>query len=67
MLNCTLPNELKRLVYACNAFLYWFDEFDTEGEYTALTNETDAINRIRQLVPKCLSLITNDAVELDCE
>jgi hypothetical protein len=67
MIDCTTPEPIKDLVFACQAFLFWFDEYKTEGEWTALNKENTFRERIRELVPECLKLIKHDAQLLDCE
>lgn len=67
MIDYTTPEPIKDLVFACQAFLHWFDEYKTEGEWTALNKENTFRERIRELVPECLNLIRHDTQLLDCE
>lgn len=67
MIDCTTPEPIKSLVYACQAMLHWHDEYDTEGEWTALNKEVNFRERIRELVPQCLELLSHNPTPLDCE
>lgn len=67
MINTDHPQPLKDLVFACQSFLYWRDEYYSEQEWTAMKKANDFIARIRDLVPQCIDIIKNDAVYLDCE
>lgn len=67
MLNTTHPQPLKDLVYCCQSLLHWHDEYQNEHEYTALKNEGNFLQRIRELTPQCLEIIRNDVEIIDCE
>lgn len=67
MLDTTTPQPLKDLAYCCQSLLYWHDEYQTEGEWTALHKQAQFFERIRELVPICLDLIKNNPEPLDCE
>lgn len=67
MINTDHPQPLKDLVFACQSYLHWRDEYDSEHEWTAMKNATDFLERIRQLVPQCIEIVKHDAVYLDCE
>jgi hypothetical protein len=67
MIDYSTPEPIKDLVFACQAFLFWFDEYKTEGEWNALNKENTFRERIRELVPECLNLIRHDAQLLECE
>ena len=67
MIECVTPEPIKSLVYACQSLLFWHDEYDTEHEWTALNNESNFRERIRELVPQCLELLRHNPTPLDCE
>ena len=67
MIDCKTPEPIKSLVYCCQSYLFWYDEYESEEYWTALQNQTNFLNRIRALVPQCLSLIGHDIECLDCE
>ena len=67
MLNTQHPQPLKDLVYCCQSFLHWHDEYDSEQEWSALQNEANFRERMRELLPQCLELIKNDVQLIDCE
>lgn len=67
MIDCTTPEPIKDLVYACQAMLHWHDDYKTEQEWAALQEETKFRERIRELVPECLKLLKNDPSPIDCE
>lgn len=67
MIDCTTPEPLKSLVYACQSMLHWHDEYKSEQEWTALKNETSFLERIRELVPPCIELLKHNPSPLDCE
>lgn len=67
MIDCVTPEPLKSLVYACQAMLYWHDEYVYEGQWTTLNNEVKFRERIRELVPQCLELLSHNPAPLDCE
>lgn len=67
MIDTTHPQPIKDLVYCCQSFLHWHDEYDAEQEWTALQNETNFRERMRELLPQCLAIIKNEPLELDCE
>lgn len=67
MIDCTTPEPIKSLVYACQSMLHWHDEFVTEQEWSALKNETSFLNRIRELVPQCIEILSQNPNLLDCE
>lgn len=67
MIDCVTPEPIKSLVYACQAMLHWYDEYHTEQTWTALSNECDFRERIRELVPQCIELLKHNLAPLDCE
>lgn len=67
MLNTTHPQPLKDMVYACQAYLRWHDDYETTQQWEALHNEVNFLNRMRDLLPLCLDIIKNDALLIDCE
>ena len=67
MIDCTTPEPIKSLVYACQAMLHWHDEYESEQEWTALKNETTYFERIRELVPPCIELLNHNPSPMDCE
>lgn len=67
MIDCTTPEPIKDLVYACQAMLFWHDEYDSEQEWTALKKSVEFRERIRALVPQCLELLKHNPAPLDCE
>lgn len=67
MIDCTTPEPIKSLVYACQAMLHWHDEYESEQEWTALKNESIFLNRIRELVPPCIELLKHNPSPIDCE
>ena len=67
MIDCTTPEPLKSLVYACQAMLHWHDEYDTEHEWTASSKENTFRERIRELVPQCLEILKHNPAPLDCK
>lgn len=67
MIDCVTPEPIKSLVYACQAMLHWYDEYNTEHEWTALQQETTFRERIRELVPQCIELLKHNPSPLDCE
>lgn len=67
MIDYTTPEPIKSLVYACQAMLHWYDEYESEQEWTALKNENTFRERIRELVPQCLELLRHNPEPLDCE
>lgn len=67
MIDCTTPEPLKSLVYACQSMLHWHDEYESEQEWTALKNESSFVERIRELVPQCIELLQHNPTPIDCE
>ena len=67
MIDYTTPEPLKSLVYACQAMLHWHDEFASEQEWTALKNEGEFLERIRELVPRCIDLLKHNPAPIDSE
>ena len=67
MIDCTTPEPIKSLVYACQSMLHWHDEYESEQEWTALKNETSFVERIRELVPQCIELLQHNPTPIDCE
>ena len=65
MIDCVTPEPIKSLVYACQAMLYWHDEYATEQEWLALTKENGFRERIRELVPQCIELLKHNPSPLD--
>lgn len=67
MIDCETPEPFKDLVYNCQAFLHWSDEYRCEGYWEALQKENTFRERIRELVPQCLELLKHNPAPLDCE
>lgn len=67
MIDCTTPEPIKSLVYACQSMLYWHDEYDSEGEWTALNKENTFRNRVRELLPQCLEILRHNPAPIDSE
>lgn len=67
MIDCTTPEPIKSLVYACQAMLHWHDEYESEQEWIALKNESTFLERIRELVPPCIELLKHNPSPIDCE
>lgn len=67
MIDCTTPEPIKSLVYACQSMLHWHDEYESEQEWTALKNESTFLERIRELVPQCIELLQHNPTPIDCE
>ena len=67
MLNTTMEQPLKDLVYNCQAYLHWYDEYKADELWDAQKKCNDFLQRIRKLVPQCLNLIKHDVSVLDCE
>ena len=42
------------LVYAVRNLLFWYDEYQSEGEWTALKNESTWRERVRELLPDAI-------------
>lgn len=67
MLDITTSQPVKDLIYACQSFIHYYDEYESEQTWEALKRETDFLNRIRELVPACLDWIKQDRSNIDCE
>ena len=67
MIDCETPEPIKDLVYNCQAFLYWSDEYKCEGYWDALQKQNTFLERIRELVPQCIRLLGHTPAPLDCE
>lgn len=67
MIDCTTPEPIKSLVYACQSMLHWHDEYESEQEWIALKNESSFVERIRELVPQCIELLQHNPTPIDCE
>lgn len=50
---------LRDFYYAVRNYLYWDDEFRSEQEYSVLKNVTDWRNRMNELLPNVLEIITS--------
>lgn len=49
----------KTLAYQVQAYLHWFNEFQSEGEWSAIINQTNYREALEDLLPQCLDCINS--------
>lgn len=56
----------KDIIYNLQAYLYWYDEFCAEHEWTASKNADTFMERLRELLPKSLEMLKTDDFDYQC-
>lgn len=49
-----IQTVLKDIVFNLQAYIHWYDEFASEGYWTAQNNATKFYNRLAELVPEAV-------------
>ena len=62
----TSSQIIKDLVFCLQSYLYWFDVYESEGEWSALQKETEFRQRLEVLLPKALTIFKHDDFDTDC-
>lgn len=61
-----LTTQIKDLVYNLERYLYWYDEYESEHEYTALSMERKFMDRLQQLLPPILQALKENDFDANC-
>lgn len=57
---------VKDIVYNLQAYLHWFDEFNSENEWTASKNADTFLQRLRELLPQALEMLKTEDFDYRC-
>lgn len=56
----TIEQLIKDIVFNLQAYIYWFDEFKTEGLWEAQMKANNFMQRLEELLPQALEYFRNN-------
>ena len=55
-----IPPVFRRMTFLLQSYLYWFNEYQSEGDYSAISNQVDARLKLEDLLPEALEFFKRD-------
>ena len=61
-----MQQVFKDIVFNLQSYIYWFEQYHSEGEWTYLKNQTNHYNRLVELVPQAVEWLREHDIDDLC-